>query len=444
MASEKANGEDRDRSESASHRPSSAATPSHVRPEEGGRGSTSRDRSQGGEENAIRARKIRARAASEPSGLAQGERTDGPAGASTAQTTNDASSGKPDTDPWTVPASVRERFHQEGHRFYFPDGAEAFRDHGRKLSTPSENTEVIASLIEIAQARGWSEITVSGTDAFRQGAWREARLAGLTVRGYRPSEAERASLHRALAREREEGRAERVAHQAQVATPNGIAEPGDEARRGAPGSISAREGLILGKLIDHGRESFQFDPHQEISYFVRIETAQGKRTIWGKDLKRALESSLTSPKIGDEIGLQRTGADNVTVKHRVRDPEGNLLKETDLATHRNRWVIEKREFFEAREVAAQVLRDPKIEPKVAVKSHPQLAGTYLNLHAAEIASKRFRDPEDQKKFVAIVRGALADAVARGEPLQPVRLRERSGVRSPPERSGREPEASARA
>ena len=28
-----------------------------------------------------------------------------------------------DSDPWTVPESVRDRFVQDGHRFYFPDGA---------------------------------------------------------------------------------------------------------------------------------------------------------------------------------------------------------------------------------------------------------------------------------------------------------------------------------
>ena len=54
-----------------------------------------------------------------------------------------------DSDPWTVPSSVRDRFVQDGHRFYFPDGAPAFRDRGRRLTTTSENTQVVHSLIEI-------------------------------------------------------------------------------------------------------------------------------------------------------------------------------------------------------------------------------------------------------------------------------------------------------
>ena len=59
-----------------------------------------------------------------------------------------------DSDPWTVPESVRNRFVQDGHRFYFPDGAPAFKDQGRRLTTPSENTQVVHGLIEIAHSRG--------------------------------------------------------------------------------------------------------------------------------------------------------------------------------------------------------------------------------------------------------------------------------------------------
>ena len=71
-----------------------------------------------------------------------------------------------------------------------------------------------------------------------------------------------------------------------------------------------------------------------------------------------------------------------------------------------------------------------MKPKTAVKSHPELVGTYLQVHAAELAAKRIRDPEDQKRFVQLVRSALADSVARGEPLPAVRLKEPAVTREP--------------
>jgi hypothetical protein len=58
----------------------------------------------------------------------------------------------------TVPPEIERRFVRVGREFYFPDGARAFSDRGRKLTTPSENTEVIRSLIEIARARGWQSL----------------------------------------------------------------------------------------------------------------------------------------------------------------------------------------------------------------------------------------------------------------------------------------------
>jgi hypothetical protein len=112
------------------------------------------------------------------------------------------------------------------------------------------------------------------------------------------------------------------------------------------------------------------------------------------------------------------------VQRQEKDADGQIQsRPVDL--YRNRWVIEKREFFEERAEAAHIVRDETIKPREAVREHPELAGTYLSLRAAELAARGFRDPEDQRRFLAQVRRALADDIARGEPLQPVRLRERS-------------------
>ena len=54
---------------------------------------------------------------------------------------------------------------------------------------------------------------------------------------------------------------------------------------------------------------------------------------------------------------------------------------------------------------------------------PETAG-----RSAELALRALRDPEDRRRFVAQVRTALADGIERGEPLQPVRLRERAASR----------------
>lgn len=331
-----------------------------------------------------------------------------------------------DSDPWTVPQSVRDRFVQDGHRFYFPDGAPAFRDLGRRLATASENTQVVRSLIEIAHSRGWTEVTVSGTERFRQEAWRQARLEGLAVRGWRPTDEQQAQLIRALARNLARA-GDAISAGAQSAAPAQSTVP-----RQAPSSDLPWD-RIAGKLVDRGRDAYRHDPNEEPSYFVRLQTRDGPREIWGKDIERAVAKSLTQPQVGDEVVVHRTGRDAVTVKRQVRDAQGYLAtKEVD--AYRNRWVIEKREFFEKRAAAADIVRDVSVGPRDAVRYHPELAGTYLNLRAAELASRTLRDPEDQRRFIAQVRGALADGIERGEPLQAVRLRERAAASPGKERA----------
>jgi Large polyvalent protein-associated domain 7 len=330
-----------------------------------------------------------------------------------------------------IPDHIRKRFVQVGHRYYFSDGAHAFTDRGARLVTPSENTEVVKSLIAIAEARGWKEITVTGSERFRKEAWVAASTLGLKVRGYTPTEFERAHLARRLARE---GAA-------------GVAEP---PHSGTPRSTDGRhsepdrpKGPITGRLIDHGVAAYRHDPHEPISYFVKIETAQGEREIWGVDLKRALQESLTQPKIGDEIGLRAVRRDTVTVREIERDSEGKVVGQKPLGVHRNRWIVERQEFFEERTTAARTFRDPSVDPKQAARRHPELVGTYLQMHAAQIAARQLRDPQDRERFESLVRTALADAVARGEPLPPVRLKEKTPALMPKPDAIKREEAPAR-
>ena len=323
-----------------------------------------------------------------------------------------------------VPEDVRKRFVQVGTKYFFPDGARAFTDRGSRLSTPSENTEVIKSLVAIAHARGWNEITVTGTERFRRDAWAQARLLGLEVRGYQPTDIENERLVRSLARreERPAKRGQSAKTQAEPRATNNKKKESGMAKGSGP-EKPGRGTLITGRLLDHGRDTYQHEPTEAVSYFVKLETARGVRTVWGVDLERAFKESQSKPGVGEEVGLRAVQEEPVTVKARRRDKEGQHQGMEEIATHRNRWIIEKRDFFDMRAIAAQTFRDPKIDPKEGVRRHPELVSTYLHLKGAEeVAARRIRDPEDQRKFVSLVRAALADSVERGEPLQSVKLR----------------------
>jgi hypothetical protein len=388
--------------------PAASAQDAAQRP---GRPALSADSGSPDPKNSIRPSRRRTQAAAKPT-----ESRESDAAKSTSDRAREAASTTA-TAERLIPDHIRKRFVQVGHRYYFSDGAHAFTDRGARLVTPSENTEVVKSLIAIAEARGWKEISVTGSERFRKEAWVAASALGVKVRGYTPTEFERAHLARRLARE--------------AAGSAGVAEP--SAPSGTGRSAESRhdpdraKGPITGRLIDHGVAAYRHDPQEPISYFVKIETPQGEREIWGVDLKRALQESLTQPKIGDEIALRAVRRDTVTVREIERDTEGKVVGQKPLDTHRNRWIVERQEFFAERAAAARTLRDPSIDPKQGARRHPELVGTYLQMHAAQIAARQLRDPQDQEKFVSLVRTALADVVARGEALPPVRLKEKTAV-----------------
>jgi len=180
---------------------------------------------------------------------------------------------------------------------------------------------------------------------------------------------------------------------------------------------------VIGRLKDHGPANYQFRRDEDPSYYVRLLTSRGERTLWGKDLERALRDGETRPKPGDLIGARRIGRDAVTVTARQRDAEGRVIAQEEHHAHRTRWVVEKVTFFAERVRLARRLRDEQADLREAVRERPELRSTFLSVRAAEeFAARRIADPRDRERFLELVRGAIATSIQRGEPLPSVSLR----------------------
>jgi Large polyvalent protein-associated domain 7 len=334
----------------------------------------------------------------------------------------------PGSDPRAVPEHISARYVKVGSEYHFPNGDLAFADRGARLSTRLENTEVIRDLVTIAKERGWTEIAISGTERFRKEAWQQARLSGLAVRGYRPSDLERAQLARLIARERDrEPNTPSTEYSAASERSATQVPAGEEAvRADARHAVQAPDRVHAGRLLGHGTANYRHDARADLSYFVKIDTPDGERTLWGKDLERALGQSLSRAKPGDEVVVRQLGAKPVTVVRPVRDEEGRIVERTQVQTHLNRWSVERADFLNQRAEVAQIVRDPSIDAKTAAAKRPELAGTYTELHAAKlIAEELFAHPADRERFITRVREAIADEIERGEPLSAPRVRTRT-------------------
>jgi hypothetical protein len=175
--------------------------------------------------------------------------------------------------------------------------------------------------------------------------------------------------------------------------------------------------LVSGVLVAHGPARYRNEPNGAPSYFITVATDRGERTLWGREIQRALADSRTKPKPGDPVGVRENGIDPMTFIQRERDDRGHVISEKRADTPRPHWIIEHREFFNERAAAAKVLRDPRASRHEAIRNHPELMGAYWALDSAtKIASQQIRHPGSRERFVALVREALAHATERGEPL----------------------------
>jgi hypothetical protein len=181
----------------------------------------------------------------------------------------------------------------------------------------------------------------------------------------------------------------------------------------------ATDRFTLGVLLKHGRAPLQFNPRAEPSYFVTLQTERGERTLWSRELERAITESRTQPRAGDPIGIRENGIDPVSFVTRERNSRGEVVLEKRVDTPRGHWIVERREFFDERAAVAQLLRDPRTSRRQAVQDHPELEGAYWALDSArKVAEIRIRSPESRERFVLLVRETLAHAIERGEVPSP--------------------------
>ncbi len=109
-------------------------------------------------------------------------------------------------------------------RRYFDDyqrKALAIRADDASITSKREDLTTIRSMLTMAEARGWGEVSVSGSAAFRREAWIEAAALGIAAQGYKAGDLDR--------QEADRRRAERGPEQART-----MLAKGNEIRRAGP------------------------------------------------------------------------------------------------------------------------------------------------------------------------------------------------------------------
>jgi hypothetical protein len=277
---------------------------------------------------------------------------------------------------YVIPEDIAARYVVRDGSFWKFDGKDPgqsadhephFEDHGARLATPANDRKTAADMIAVAQAKGWGEIELKGSDEFKRNAWIEANLAGIATKGFKPQEQDLAMLD-AARREREaltisagaraktdvpvpvpaptpaEGpattsRVMPIAPAAQAPTASVTTEVTTQpAAASAP--VANPAPVVASVLVAHGPAPYQNDPENSRSYFVTVKDAAGaEKTSWGIDLERAIAES--GVRIGDPVKLENLGNQPVVVQAPVKDDAGKVIGYEPKETRRNVWSVER-------------------------------------------------------------------------------------------------------
>lgn len=296
---------------------------------------------------------------------------------------------------YVIPEDIAARYVVRDGSFWKFDGKDPgqsadhephFEDHGARLATPANDRNTAADMIAVAQAKGWGEIELKGSDEFKRNAWIEASLAGIATKGFKPQEQDLAMLD-AARREREAltitagtrvktdvpaptpvkspAAASPVIPIAPVAQASAASTTADVATPpvAASAPVANPAPVVASVLVAHGPAPYQNDPENSRSYFVTVKDAAGaEKTSWGIDLERAVGDS--GVQIGDPVKLENLGNQPVLVQAPVKDDAGRVIGYEPKETRRNVWSVE-------RDGPAAPVRDIREELEKAIATLPE-------------------------------------------------------------------------
>lgn len=313
-----------------------------------------------------------------------------------------------------IPSKVAKEYVEVNGKYYFgnnPD-ALAFEDKGAKLQTKLSSRKIAESMVDISEARGWTDIKVRGTDDFKREVWVEAASRGLTVTGYKPKEEDIARL-KALTLQRKANQIEGQEEPSNTPSQKAPEEPIPSNDKDKQASQSTEPvNRQAGKLVDHGKAPYENNPVNRDSYYVTLENDDGKKsTTWGVDLERAVKDA--NVKQGERVTLENQGRQPVQVEKSIKNEQGQVVDKKTINTFRNTW-----------EVKAEAIRDKTRDSKDVLKEHPDLVNEIAALKMAEKKiSQSNMSSANQERFMEKMRDRMAQNVANGERAPEVKIRE---------------------
>ena len=250
---------------------------------------------------------------------------------------------------------------EKDYTAYTLDGQDAFYDYGShlRMATPeaSQSDEMILAAVLTADKQHHRGIEITGSDEFKERVFNliseynievkltnpEQRVKLLELKKANETAKETAKENAADSNaNKQEGANEKTNSSVQQ---NGMRweESASVQPKKQNASDTQKEDKAAGEpwekgvIVAHGRAKYEWKEDESMNYFVTLKNEHGEKTLWGKDLERAVkDAGVDTERL---VTVRKLGFVDVEVNAPVRDESNKIVRYETIQTKRNEWEV---------------------------------------------------------------------------------------------------------
>ncbi|MEH0164814.1 LPD7 domain-containing protein [Paucibacter sp. JuS9] len=193
------------------------------------------------------------------------------------------------------------------YRFRGDSSRVAFTESTFRLATDTNSPSVARSMVDLAQARDWKGLRVSGAEDFRRMVWLESTLRGVKAVGYEPNLADM----EVLKREREARQTNRIEPARDAGTANATTANEKSSVRGGgrKAMIAAIDAVLIAKKVPEAKRQAVLTAASEQLTQRSRSTALPKIKVYDRTAQRQLPITPPAPDLNraqDRAALSRS------------------------------------------------------------------------------------------------------------------------------------------
>ncbi|MEB4492304.1 LPD7 domain-containing protein [Klebsiella pneumoniae] len=246
---------------------------------------------------------------------------------------------------------------EKDYTAYTLDGQDAFYDYGShlRMANPeaSQSDEMILAAVLTADKQHHRGIEITGSDEFKERVFNliseynievkltnpEQRVKLLELKKANETAKEKVTDSNA---NKQEGTTEKANSSVQQ---NGMRweESASVQPKKQNASDTQKEDKAAGEswekgvIVAHGRAKYEWKEDESMNYFVTLKNEHGEKTLWGKDLERAVkDAGVDTERL---VTVRKLGFVDVEVNAPVRDESNKIVRYETIQTKRNEWEV---------------------------------------------------------------------------------------------------------